>query len=361
MGDIFNEKIGQMFIIRLQGKEINSELIKLIKDYHIGGVSLYSNNYNSYEEMLNTINKLKEINSKYNGVPLFISIDQEGGRVNRLPKEFKNVLSAKKISIKEEYVKKAGDLTSYALNSLGINMNFAPVLDIQRFPDNHAIGNRCYGTDKESVSKNGMIIMNALKEKNIISVVKHFPGHGLTKSDSHFFLPVTYKDIKKVDDIYPFTYVINNGCDAIMTSHIMVKKMDKIYPTSLSKKIIKNYLIDELKYNGLIITDDIKMKAVNLLFGYKKSSYKALEAGNNLILIGANYQTIIRCINYIKTNLNEEVKENIVSSYEKIIKVKEKYNINDKQNKMINLDTFNKEVEELNNKVRESLIALNKK
>ena len=310
--------------------------------------------------MLNIINKIKEINSKYNSVPLFIAIDQEGGRVNRLPKEFKNILSAKKLSIKEEYIKKAGDLTSYALNNLGINMNFSPVLDIQRFSDSHAIGNRCYGTNKESVSKNGMIMMNALKEKNIISVVKHFPGHGLTKSDSHFFLPITFKDIKKADDIYPFIYAINNGCDAIMTSHIMVKKMDKIYPTSLSKKIINDYLINELKYNGLIITDDIKMKAVNLLFGYKKTAYKAVEAGNNLILIGANYQTIIRCINHIKNNINEEIKSNIEVSYKKIIEIKEEYNINDKLHELVNLDKYNIEVEELNNKVNESLKNLQK-
>ena len=303
MNKTFEQKIGQMLIIRLQGKKINDSLITLIKDYNIGGILLYSKNYDSYEQMLDIINELKEINSKYNDTPLFISIDQEGGRVNRLPKEFNNIVAAKKLSIDKKYVEKASQLTSNILNAIGINMNFAPVLDIQRFSDKHAIGDRCYGTNKETVAENGIIVMNTLKEKNIVPVIKHFPGHGLVKNDSHFLLPITFSNIKETEDIVPFISAINNGCDAIMISHIMISKMDKIYPATLSKKIIKNYLIDELKYKGLIITDDLKMKAVNLLYGYKRSALKAIEAGNNMIIIGSNYHKVIECINYIKRKL----------------------------------------------------------
>ena len=347
MGNTFEEKIGQMFIIRLQNKKINDELISLIKDYNIGGISLYSNNYNTYEEMLNIINEIKEINSKYNKTPIFISIDQEGGRVNRLPNEFENTPSAKKLSCNKKYIKKAGTLIGKTLKNLGINMNFAPVLDIQRFDDNHAIGDRCFGYDKEIVSENGLIMMNSLKEQNILPVVKHFPGHGLVKRDSHFFLPLTFKNIRKSDDVIPFIDAINNGCDAIMVSHIMVKKMDKIYPASLSKKIITNYLKNELNYKGLIITDDVRMKAVNFLYGYKRSSYKAIEAGNDIVLIGAEYSTIKECFKYIKNKMTDEIKNNIENSYKKIIKIKEKYNITDKINKVIDLKSYNKEVKEL--------------
>ena len=156
------EKLGQMFIIRMQEKEINDELISLIKDYHVGGISLYSKNYNSYEEMIKLINELKRINSKYNNTPLFISIDEEGGRVDRLPKEFVTLPSAKKISSKEENIIEQGKIIGEVLSKTGINLDFAPVLDIQRFPDNHAIGDRCFGDNKESVAKNGLLMMKTL-------------------------------------------------------------------------------------------------------------------------------------------------------------------------------------------------------
>lgn len=355
MGTTLDKKIGQMLIIRLHGKIINEDLKTLIKEYNIGGFLLSSKNYDTYEEMLNIINELKSINSKYNDIPLFISIDQEGGRVNRLPKEFKNVYSAKKLSVKKEYIKKANNLIGDALNAVGVNMNFAPVLDIQRFDDSHAIGNRCYGTDSETVSENSLIALNCYKEKNIVASAKHFPGHGLVKRDSHFLLPITFKNIKKEEDILPFKHAIKNGCDAIMISHIMVSKMDKKYPCSLSKKIIKNYLIDELNFDGLIITDDIRMKAVNLLYGYKKSAFKAIEAGNNLIMIGANYSAIRECIKYIKKKITDEIMQDIDLSYEKIIKIKEKYKISDEQKELINLDEFNNEIIKLNDMVKESL------
>lgn len=355
MGSNLEKELGQMFVIRFQGQEINDELITLIKDYHIGGITLYKKNYDNYAQMLNIINELKKINHKYNDTPLFIAIDQEGGRVNRLPKEFKNIVAAKKLSIDKKYVEKGSNLISYALDSLGVNMNFAPVLDIQRFEDGHAIGDRCYGFDKESVSSKGLIMMKALKKKRIVSVVKHFPGHGLVKRDSHLFLPFIFKNIKESDDIVPFKEAINNGCDAIMISHIMIRKMDRLYPASLSKKVIKNYLVDELGFKGLIVTDDLKMKAVNLLYGYKRSTYKAIEAGNNIVLIGSSYRKVIDCINYIKKKMTEEVKKNIEESYQKIIKIKDKYEINDKINKPIDVDKYNQEVEELNKEVKDKI------
>ena len=159
------EKIGQMVVIRMHGKKITEDLVSLIRDYHIGGISLYTNNYSSYDEMLSLINSLKELNSRYNKTPLFIAIDQEGGRVNRLPKEFLNLPPAKRISIDKKYIKESGSIIGDILYNLGINMNFAPVLDIQRFPDNHAIGDRCFGDNKEDVTTNGIIMMNEISKR----------------------------------------------------------------------------------------------------------------------------------------------------------------------------------------------------
>ncbi len=343
------KKIGQMFIIRMQGNSITEELEALIKDYNIGGICLYRKNYNSYKELINLINKLKKLNNKYNNTPLFIAIDQEGGRVNRLPKDFINILPASKISKKEEYIEEAGNITGELLSKLGINMNFAPVLDIKRFPDNHPIGDRCFGNNANEVSKKGNLYMQTLKDNNIISVVKHFPGHGLVKKDSHIFLPIVTKNINDTEDIIPFKESIKMNVDAIMISHILLTKIDKFTPASLSKKVVKEYLKDKLNYKGLIITDDLKMKSVNLLYGYKKSSLKAINAGCNIVLIGADYNKIKECINYIKDKLTDETISNINNSYEKIINIKNKYKIKDEEKEDFSIDKYNNRINNLNN------------
>ena len=346
------KKIGQMFIVRMQGKLITKELETLIKDYNIGGICLYSKNYNTYEEMLSLINDLKSLNKKYNKEPLFIAIDQEGGRVNRLPKDINNLLSAKKISKKDEYIIESGNIIGEILLKSGINMNFAPVLDIQRFDDYHPIGNRCYGDNAKDASKKGNLMMKTLKENNIISVVKHFPGHGLVKYDSHLLLPIVTKDIDKTEDIIPFKDAIKEKTDAIMISHILLSKLDLFNPASLSKKVIKDYLKDKLNYQGLVITDDIKMKSVNLLYGYKRASLKAIKATSDIILIGAEHNTVIKCINYIYNKINDELEENINDSYNKILKIKKEYNIKDEKNNKIDIEKYNERINILNNKCK---------
>ena len=340
-----NKKIGQMFIIRMQGNTITDELITLIKDYHVGGISLYSKNYNSYDEMQSLINNLKIINSKYNKTPLFIAIDEEGGRVDRLPKDFNNIPSAKKMSINKK-VKETGDLIGELLSDIGVNMNFAPVLDIQRFDDDHPIGNRCFGTNKEDVINNGLSMVNSLKEK-VVPVVKHFPGHGLVKRDSHFLLPVVRKDIEKTDDLLVFKEAINNDVPMIMVSHMIISKIDKRYPASISKKVIKKYIFEELNYKGLVVTDDLKMKPIKLLYGTKKATLKAIEAGNNIVLIGESYKTVMECIDYVIGKINDEIKENINNSYHKIVKIKKDYKINDELKEKINVDKYNKRITKL--------------
>ena len=201
------EKVSQMLIIKIFGKEMTEKEKKIIREYKIGGVILYRKNYDSYEEMLKIINEIKKINKESGNIPLFISIDQEGGRVNRMPRELKNIKSAGKLASKQniELIREAGKITAKMLKESGFNMNYAPVLDIQRFENGHAIGDRCYGKNAEEVSKNGIEVMKELSKGGIIPVVKHFPGHGSTNKDSHFFLPVINKTINELEkeDIIP--------------------------------------------------------------------------------------------------------------------------------------------------------------
>lgn len=350
------QKIGQMLIIALEEKQITEKTINIIQKYNIGGIILYRKNYDNYQQMIDLINKLKEIN-KVNEIPLFISIDQEGGRVNRMPSEVLNLKSANKLSSigNVEVVKESAKIISKMLIKTGINMNYSPVLDIKNFREKHAIGDRCYGENKEDVSKYAIEFMKELSKGGVVPVVKHFPGHGATTKDSHFILPIVKKSKEKLEseDIEPFKEAIKNEADAIMVGHILVKDMDKKYPASLSKKIIQEYLINKIKFKGLIITDDFKMKAIRLRYSLKRAVMLAINSGNNMIMIGTKYKQIEKIIK----NISKQVKKGkidiakINKSIEKIISIKEKYNVSDNKIDGFDIEDINKKIEELNNKV----------
>lgn len=348
------EKVGQMFIVGLNIKE-KEEINNFIKKLKIGGVIVYKKNYNNYEQMLTLINNIKEINTD-NKVPITISIDQEGGRVNRMPLEISNLKSATKFAkVKDvELIRKTGNIIGKMLNNTGITMNFSPILDIKRFEEKHAIGDRCYGENREDVEKYGIEIMKQLQENKVISVIKHFPGHGLTKKDSHFRIPKVKEKIEilEKEDMHPFEIAIKNGADAIMVGHLIIKDVDKKYPASLSEKVIQKYLIEKYNYEGLIITDDMKMMAIRLHYNMKRAVKRAILAGNDIVMIGLSYNKIEKVIKYIINQVKKGKipEEKINKSVEKIIKMKEKYNITDKKVNGFDVKNINEQIEELNNK-----------
>lgn len=348
------EKIGQMLIIKIFGKEITEETKQMIEEYKIGGIILYRKNYDTYDEMIKIINEIKKLNKECGNIPLFISIDQEGGRVNRMPHELKNIKSAGKLVEQNniEIIKEAGRTTAKMLKESGFNMNYSPVLDIQRFENGHAIGDRCYGKTAEDVSRNGITIMKELSTGGIIPVVKHFPGHGSTNKDSHFFLPTITKNINELEneDIIPFKKAIGQNAEVIMVGHLMIKDVDRKNPASLSKKIINDYLRNKYQYKGVIMTDDLKMRAISLKYGYVRAALKACKAGIDIIMAGASYNTIIRVIKKIESNIKNkkiDIKE-IDKSVERIIKLKEKYNISDDPAKGCNIEEINQSIEKVN-------------
>lgn len=350
------QKIGQMLIIALEEKEITEKTIDIIQKYNIGGIILYRKNYNTYEEMLDLINKLKEIN-KVNEIPLFISIDQEGGRVNRMPSEILNLESANKISKKGDItlVKESANIIGEMLIKTGINMNYSPVLDIKNFKENHAIGDRCYGENKEDVSKYGIEFMKELSKIGVLPVEKHFPGHGATRQDSHVMLPIVTKSKieLKNEHMEPFNYAIQNGAEAIMIGHILAKDIDKKYPASLSKRTIQEYLVKKLNFQGLIITDDLKMLAIRLRYSLKRAVILAINSGNNMIMIGAKYKKVEKIIKKIskKVQKGKIDIDKINQSVQSIISIKKKYNVNDNKVEGINIEYINKRIQELNNKI----------
>lgn len=342
------EKIGQRFIIGVNSDNIDL-LVDLIKNNYIGGVVLYRKNYDSYKKMLSVINRLKRANSK-NKIPLFISIDQEGGKVNRMPPEFVNIRNVYDVSrIDKTLIYETANITGEILSSVGINMDFAPVMDLY---DNNskALYKRCFFGDVDDVCNSSMDYVKGLQDNGIISVPKHFPGHGISNIDSHFLTPYV-SNYKKVLNrhILPFENAIKNDIDAIMVSHLVIRKLTGGLPASISNKFIHKYIRDKFNFNGVIITDEINMLSRNPLYKFIYVK-KAISSGSDIILVKANDNVLKFIQKYQKLiSDNKDYIKSLDESVERILKLKEKYNINDKPSQAkCDIDKINERINKIN-------------
>ena len=199
--------------------------------------------------------------------------------------------------------------------------------------------------------------MDNMKKHNIVPVIKHYPGHGATKKDSHFTLPTIDDSDKKLEkeDLIPFKKAIENNADAILVGHLRIKNVTHGYPASMSKSFVRKYIRKSNRYNGLIITDDVRMKAVRILYGTKRSLYKAFKAGNDIVLFkykNGDEKLIDKIINDVKDNNRKIAKIN--RSIRRILKVKEKYKIENEPISYIEglPNEINTKIEEINNKIK---------
>ncbi|AVP54061.1 beta-N-acetylhexosaminidase [Clostridium tetani] len=347
-----DEKIGQLLIVGFDGYEANKNIESLIKKNYVGGVILFGNNIRSAEQTMKLTNSLKSINSK-NKIPLFISVDEEGGRVSRMPKELEKLPSNKIIGeINNSNLSyNIGKIISKELTCLGFNMNFAPVLDINSNLQNPVIGDRSFGNNANLVTRLGIKTMEGLREGNIIPVIKHFPGHGDTSVDSHVGLPLINHDMKRLNEfeLIPFKEAINNNADVIMISHILLPKIDSSYPATMSKIIIKDVLRNDLKFNGVVITDDMTMGAITKNFDISNAAIKSINAGTDIILICHGYDNEIYVINSIKEAVENNIitEDKINESVYRILKLKEKYKISNDTVDNIDVDKINSEIKSI--------------
>lgn len=349
-----DEKIGQMVMCGIDGYASDDSTTRIIKNYHAGGIIILGENVKSSTQLLNLVNSVKSANSS-NKIPLFLSIDQEGGRVDRMPPEFIKLPDNKKIgkvnSSKFSY--KIGQIIAEELNSFGFNMDFAPVLDINSNPKNPVIGNRSFGSNPQVVTRLGIETMKGIKSGGIISCVKHFPGHGDTSTDSHVGLPIVYHDLKRLKsfELIPFDNAVRNNVEVIMAAHILLPKIDAKYPSSMSKTIITDVLRDNLKYNGVVITDDMTMGAVTKNYDIGNAAVTSFNAGCDIILVCHGYDNEVSVINSLKKAVqNGTIKEERVNeSLYRILKLKEKYRLNNKTVKSINVSSINNKIKSVLN------------
>ncbi|HZK54809.1 MAG TPA: glycoside hydrolase family 3 N-terminal domain-containing protein [Desulfosporosinus sp.] len=244
-----DEKLGQMII---GGYDNINDIKPIIGQNQLGGVILFTKNISSVSQTIMDTQALKESNMQ-NKIPLFISVDQEGGRVSRLPSEAGTFESALSIGNRNNptYAFNSGVKIAKALQKLGFNLDFAPVLDIASNPENKVIADRAFGTTPDRVSKIGVQVLKGLRSEHIIPTAKHFPGHGDTKIDSHLGLPVVTKSIKQLNDFEfkPFVEAINNHVEMMMVAHIKLSNVEEL-PSSLSYKVVTGILRKQLGFKG---------------------------------------------------------------------------------------------------------------
>lgn len=347
-----DEKIGQLVVSGFYGTSLDENILKLIKEDKISGVILFNRNVKDSNTLLSLNNSLKESN-KNNQLPLFISVDEEGGLVTRMPKDIKRLPTNKYIGSlnNKDLSYKVGEILGEQLSYFGFNMNFAPVLDINSNPNNPVIGDRSFGNNKDTVAILGTSTMKGIQSKNIISVVKHFPGHGDTSVDSHVNLPVVNYDINRLKsfEFVPFKTAIQNGADAIMVGHILLPKIDSKYPSSMSYEIVTNILRKDLGFNGLVVSDDMTMGAITKNYSIEEASIKAINAGVDLLLVCQKYENTENVLKALKeAALNGTIsKERLDNALYNIISIKKKYLLNKEYDNDITIDGINQKITNL--------------
>lgn len=280
------EKIGQMFMIGYWGDSLTTNAKTLINENHVGGVILLKYNFGTEENIKNLINNLQAESGKNNlGIPLFISVDQEGGIVTKLKTENVKEYTAQKNIKTIEQAYEVGSTRAKELLSLGFNLNYSPVLDNVKSASSFLYDRVFHGSDKEVIAWSESL-MKGYNDNNLIAVPKHFPGHPEGKIDSHKSLPVSHLDKKQLlKNVENFSNLIEKDqAQMIMMGHILYDKIDADLPTSISPIMIEEILRQDLNYNGVVITDDMEMGALQSNYKNADLAVLAVKAGNDILM-----------------------------------------------------------------------------
>lgn len=349
------EKAGQLLIVGFKGTFLNDRTKSYLNDLKVGGLILFDRNIESKGQIIGLVEEIKGSNAEED-IPLFLCIDEEGGSISRLPKEYRRLPDPFQIGETNDVdiAFQFGQLLGNRVKGLGLNLNFAPVLDIHSNPDNPVIGKRAYGTNPERVSDIGLEVAKGIRNSSIIPAVKHFPGHGDTSTDSHLELPIIDKSLEELRnfELIPFEDAIENNIEMIMMAHILLPSLDKDYPATLSKKIVHDLLRDEMGYEGVIVSDDMTMGAIVNNFTLEDACIDFLKAGGDILLVchGEDNPRIVFDKIIEAVEIGELSMEEIDEKVYRILELKDRYlkvgNVD------LNLEELNNMAEEIKNRVK---------
>ena len=287
------EKIGQLIIAYFNGPECGADLAEELRELHLGGVILFNTagNIENPAQVAALTADLQNTALESGGIPLFIAADQEGGIVARF-REGVTVFPgnmALGAAGSEDLARLNASVLARELRIMGINLNFAPVVDVNNNPDNPVIGVRSFGSDPAAVARLGAAMVDPYREAGVLATAKHFPGHGDTAVDSHYGLPYIDHDRARLSSVElpPFQAMVDAGVPAVMVAHILMPGLtgSAELPTSLSPQAI-SHLRDEMGFEGLIMSDSMSMGAITENWGLEEACVKAFQAGIDMIVFG---------------------------------------------------------------------------
>jgi len=293
--------LGQLFVVGLPGVELDDSTKRLIEEFRINNFIYFKRNVDSPEQLRQLSEDLRRGCAAADLAPPLIAIDQEGGSVTRLPPPFTQFPDARVLANAQEPEK---ELTAYAqvcareLREIGVNYNLAPVLDVCEAGEKYFMEKRSLGGDPESVARLGILVVRELQANSIAACAKHFPGLGAAVVDPHFQLPSVAKKESAIlaQDILPFQQAIAAGVASIMTSHTIYKHLDPLNPATLSAKILTDLLRRRLGYEGVVITDDLEMGAIEKEGDLGRAALQAFTAGADLLLICHSHEKVIAAL-----------------------------------------------------------------
>jgi len=336
--DSLDIKIGQMILIGFPGAKVDDKVLEEIRQGKVGSIIIFEKNIpakNSYAEL----KKMTWTYQRAAPIPLFIAIDQEGGRVNRLKEKYgfpRSVSAARLGKFTLDSVQFYAETTAATLAGLGINVNFAPVVDLSSNPTNPIIAKpeRAFSPQADSVALFAKEVIRQHRKLGVVSVLKHFPGHGSSKDDTHLGI-ADVTNTWNENELYPYKTLIESGeVDAIMTAHIVNKKLDAAgNPGTLSKKIIDSLLRRQFHFTGVVFSDDMQMHAITKHYGLEEAIKLSINAGVDILtfsnnISGSQERTVDKVHEIIKKFVQNGTisRERIDESYNRIMSLKQQLN-----------------------------------
>jgi beta-N-acetylhexosaminidase len=326
--DELRKKVGQMFMVGLAGNALKKEELAILRDCPFGGFVLFKHNCSSAEQIRALCDSLW---NTARDLPPFIAIDQEGGNAHRLPKPFTHFPSAARIGESGDptLAYRAGRAAAAELALVGINLNFAPVLDVNSNPNNPVIGDRSFAADPRQVIEFSQPWIQGTRDAGIIPCGKHFPGHGDTDKDSHIDLPSVDKSLDQLRavELPPFAQACCNRIESLMTAHVLYRALDGEFPATLSVAIVTNLLREELRYDGLVFSDALEMKAISDNYGDNEAGALCIRAGVDVLLRCQQMPSVADAFEFL-CNVAEKdptIRDRVENSYRRIATLKRRY------------------------------------
>lgn len=366
------QKVSQLLVAGIEGTQLGQDAVQAVQDYQVGGVILFGRNVESAGQLAELTNGLKDLNGDY--TPLFLCVDQEGGRVDRMPPEVDDLPPALDFGAiadagaRMDACFALGQTLAAQCAAFGFNMDFAPSMDIWSNPENTVIGDRAFGTDAATVTGAANEAALGILSGGVIPVAKHFPGHGDTAVDSHYGLPVVDKTLEELEEreLVPFRQAIDTTCvygtygdaaiPAVMVAHILLSQVDPDYPASLSHRVVTGLLREEMGFDGVVCTDDLTMGAVSNTYGMGEAAVLAVEAGCDLLLVchGADNLTAARDALLEAADSGRISPERLDESVKRILSLKAEYGLTNEPVDTPDVDALNARIGALTEQITEA-------